>query len=298
MLINKLLLLSIFAYILFFHIKDDEYTKMFGLMVIIGLTSHIVNKQNETINLVQIDENDIIERFPPGEEGTGSGATDDPAGDDPAGDDPAGDDPASDDPASDDPAGEGEDETDTTAATAGDTEIEESDVVAANTPFVSAEYVKLQEKAEAEQVTDENDTPEGDGPTDPIPSSSDSDFEEKDPPTMTAFEKNFRIGPYDGLCISSDKFKDEDIVPNEELKTYFGVQGPIQVISSQDVLVGPTVDGEKDSPQKLSMFANNKTSFNCCGESPFTTSTGCICLTDKQREYLRSRGFNKNSFDL
>ena len=115
---------------------------------------------------------------------------------------------------------------------------------------------------------------------------------------MTAFEKNFRIGPYDGLCISSDKLKDEGIVPNEELKTYFGVQGPIQVISSQDVLVGPTVDGEKDSPQKLTMFANNKTSFNCCGESPFTSSTGCICLTDKQREYLRSRGFNKNSFDL
>ena len=269
MLINKVLLISIFAYILFFHIKDDEYTKMFGLMVIIGLTSHIVNKQSNLIELVIPDENvepdetDILETFPPGGDDTAAG-----------------------------------DDVDTTAATAGDTDIEESDIVAANTPFVSAEYVKLKEKAEAEQVTEKNDTPSGDGPTDPIPSSRDTDFEEKEPPTMTVFEKNFRIGPYDGLCISSDKFKDEGIVPNEELKTYFGVQGPIQVISSQDVLVGPTVDGEKDSPQKLTMFANNKTSFNCCGESPYTSSTGCICLTDKQREYLRSRGLNKNSYDI
>ena len=57
MLINKVLLISIFAYILFFHIKDDEYTKMFGLMVIIGLTSHIVNKQSNLIELVIPDEN-------------------------------------------------------------------------------------------------------------------------------------------------------------------------------------------------------------------------------------------------
>ena len=57
MLINKLLLLSIFAYILFFHIKDDEYTKMFGLMIIIGLTSHITNKQIDYVikSLCQFD---------------------------------------------------------------------------------------------------------------------------------------------------------------------------------------------------------------------------------------------------
>ena len=183
----------------------------------------------------------------------------------------------------------------------GETETDEDIPAPSNTPFVSAEYVKLREKARQKDgpiVTEENDTPEGEGPTDPDPISDKEDFIENEPVTLTPVENKFRIGPYDGLCVSSDKITDEDYFSNEELVTYFGVHGPIQVSSSQDVLTGPTIDGEKDSPQKLSMFANNKTSFNCCGESPYTTSTGCLCLTNKQRSYLLSRGSNKNSPDI
>ena len=72
----------------------------------------------------------------------------------------------------------------------------------------------------------------------------------------------------------------------------------MEILTSQDVLKGPTVDGTKDTPQKLTMFANNKVNFKCCGESPFTTSSGCICLTDNQKEFIRSRGFNKNYNDI
>ena len=115
---------------------------------------------------------------------------------------------------------------------------------------------------------------------------------------LTPVESKFRIGPYDGLCVSSDRLTDEYYVPNDKLTTYFGVHGPIQVQSSQDILTGPTIDGEKDTPQKLSTLANNKTNFSCCGESPYTTSSGCICLTQKQRNYIRTRGFNKNSTDI
>ena len=121
---------------------------------------------------------------------------------------------------------------------------------------------------------------------------------EKKEVKLTPVQKKFRIGPYDGLCVSSDKLTEEDLVLNKDLLTYLGVHGPTQIRSSQDVLTGPTIDGEKDSPQKLTMFANNKTNFNCCGESPYTTSTGCLCLTEKQRNYIRSRGFNKTSPDI
>ena len=170
-----------------------------------------------------------------------------------------------------------------------------------NTPFVSAEYVKLREKARQKDgpiVTKDKDTPTGTGATEPTPSSDEKDFVEKKEVKLTPVQKKFRIGPYDGLCVSSDKLTEEDLVPNKDLLTYFGVHGPTQIRSSQDVLTGPTIDGEKDSPQKLTMFANNKTKFNCCGESPYTTSTGCLCLTEKQRNYIRSRGFNKTSPDI
>jgi len=124
-------------------------------------------------------------------------------------------------------------------------------------------------------------------------------FEEKEEIKMTASNDKFRMGPYDGLCISSDKFMENEIIDNDDLVTYFGFQIPPQhVKTSHDVLKGPTVDGQKDSPQKLTMFANNKTSLNCCGESPYMTSTGCVCLTDKQRNFIQSRGFNTNGNDI
>ena len=50
--------------------------------------------------------------------------------------------------------------------------------------------------------------------------------------------------------------------------------------------------------KQLENQANNKINFKCCGESPFTTSSGCICLTDNQKEFIRSRGFNKNFNDI
>ena len=124
-----------------------------------------------------------------------------------------------------------------------------------------------------------------------LPSSKKEDF--KQTKDIIVKDHKFRVGPYDSLCLTGDKYKDPGYVQNDVLKTYFGVQGPVQVVSSQPSdNIGPTIDGDKDSPQKLSMFSNNKTSFNCCHESPYMSSTGCVCLTEKQREYIRTRGFN------
>lgn len=101
-----------------------------------------------------------------------------------------------------------------------------------------------------------------------------------------------RIGAYDGLCLSGLTTKTNyHIVSNDKINSYMGVQFPPEEVSTEDdVLDGPSVDGDEDSPHKLSMFANNMTSINCCGNSPFVSSSGCICMTNKQKEFIRNRG--------
>jgi hypothetical protein len=59
--------------------------------------------------------------------------------------------------------------------------------------------------------------------------------------------------------------------------------------------MGPRIDGEPDSPQMLSMLAFNQAKPECC-PSTFSTSTGCVCLTSKQSDWLSLRGGN-NGFN-
>jgi hypothetical protein len=44
----------------------------------------------------------------------------------------------------------------------------------------------------------------------------------------------------------------------------------------------------------LVMFAKNKSKPECC-PSPYSTSTGCICMTPEQIHYLNTRGGNRTS---
>ena len=108
------------------------------------------------------------------------------------------------------------------------------------------------------------------------------------------------MGPYDGLCLQTGnnqywmKSPDEtSLVPNDALFTYLSSQGPTKpVFTDNSALYGPPVDGHPDSDKKLFMFANNRTSPNCC-PSTFSTSTGCVCTTKNQRDYIASRGIGK-----
>lgn len=274
---QKLFLISIFSYILFFQIEKDEVHLMVVLSLITCIIYHILLGKDKLY-----EGFDDSRQFTEEEEearrqdwlsetgataGTGTGTG-----------------------------------TDTDTDTDTDTE---SAPAPANTPFVSAEYVRLREEArkkdgpEGPTTVTENDDPEGGDSDEQEPSSTEAMFEENEEIKMTVSDDKFRMGPYDGLCISSDKFMENEIIDNDDLVTYFGFQiPPHHVKTSQDVLKGPTVDGQKDSPQKLTMFANNKTSLNCCGESPYMTSTGCVCLTDNQRNFIQSRGFNTNGNDI
>ena len=105
------------------------------------------------------------------------------------------------------------------------------------------------------------------------------------------------MGPYDGLCLQTGnnqywmKSPDEtSLVPNDALFTYLSSQGPTKpVFTDNSSLNGPSVDGHPDSDKKMFMFANNRTSPNCC-PSTFSTSTGCVCTTKNQRDFIASRG--------
>ena len=108
------------------------------------------------------------------------------------------------------------------------------------------------------------------------------------------------MGPYDGLCLQTGnnqywmKSPDEtSLVPNDALFTYLSSQGPTKpVFTDNSALYGPPVDGHPDSDKKMFMFANNRTSPNCC-PSTFSTSTGCVCTTKNQRDFIASRGAGK-----
>jgi len=105
------------------------------------------------------------------------------------------------------------------------------------------------------------------------------------------------MGPYDGICLKTGNqdywMKSPDntsLLPNDNLYSYLGSQGPVKMrLSDQAALIGPPVDGVKGSDEKMFMFANNKTSLACC-PSTFSTSTGCVCTTENQRDFVAGRG--------
>ena len=53
--------------------------------------------------------------------------------------------------------------------------------------------------------------------------------------------------------------------------------------------MGPSVTGVEGGDQNMFMFYRNKSSPNCC-PSTFSTSTGCVCTTQDQRDYITRRG--------
>ena len=85
---------------------------------------------------------------------------------------------------------------------------------------------------------------------------------------------------------------------DEGLYTIQGGTAPVKpVFSDPNSLYGPPIDGIESSPHKLFMLANNKVSPDCC-PSTFSTSTGCLCSTHQQREFIKHRGNNVSGCNL
>ena len=56
--------------------------------------------------------------------------------------------------------------------------------------------------------------------------------------------------------------------------------------------VSPNVDGTPNTPRSMDMFKYNASKPECCDHSPYSTSTGCVCRTDEQVQWIRHRGNN------
>lgn len=131
-----------------------------------------------------------------------------------------------------------------------------------------------------------------------IPILDDEYIQSQEKVKFVPFNSTSRMGPYDGLCIDAEYKVVDKLISNEELSTYLGVQGPLEAKKSEDLATGPSVDGDEDQPiKKKSILSNNPVSINCCDSSPYSSSNGCVCVTDKQKKFIRSRGHNKTSPD-
>jgi len=108
---------------------------------------------------------------------------------------------------------------------------------------------------------------------------------------------SLNMSGYDGLCLKTGNKEywmkspdNEALLSNDTLYTYLGSEGPPKMrVSDQAALRGPPVDGVEGSPEKMFMLANNKASPMCC-PSTFSTSTGCLCTTENQRDFVAARG--------
>ena len=113
---------------------------------------------------------------------------------------------------------------------------------------------------------------------------------------------SYKMGEYDNNHLLNSQNEDiwrnhPDKSLNEEL--LFTPQGtpvsPSPTISdmNQD---GPFVDGVPTSQKSMFIFSQNKSSLDCC-PSTYSTDTGCVCTTKKQRDFLAARGNNRSLLD-
>ena len=67
-----------------------------------------------------------------------------------------------------------------------------------------------------------------------------------------------------------------------------GTPHNLKLDPNQDAMK-PSVNGLKDGPRALAMFAYNVFKPECC-PSPYSGDRGCVCMTKEQKEYLQRGG--------
>jgi len=107
---------------------------------------------------------------------------------------------------------------------------------------------------------------------------------------------SYQMGPYDGLSLKLPNPDSEYVVQKnvsladkEDMCVYQGHDTPLKCDKALYSGMGPSITGVADDDQNLFMLYRNKSSPDCC-PSTFSTSTGCVCTTDEQRNYLNRRG--------
>ena len=78
-------------------------------------------------------------------------------------------------------------------------------------------------------------------------------------------------------------------------ETVYGHQLPLKLAPTVlDFSTAPPIDGQSGQPRSDFMFAYNQSSPFCC-PATYSSSTGCVCTTPEQREWLQKRGNNAST---
>jgi len=112
----------------------------------------------------------------------------------------------------------------------------------------------------------------------------------------------YKVSEYDGIDVrkvARDKKKTNlrntvKLLSNVGAVTPTGLEGnyiedPLYQAHS------PPIDGTKDGKKALFMLTYNQSSPDCC-PSTFSSSTGCVCTTQNQRDFVKTRGHNRSKF--
>ena len=107
---------------------------------------------------------------------------------------------------------------------------------------------------------------------------------------------DYQMGPYDGLVLTTGnpkseylKLNDVSLASKEDMCVYQGIDLPLDCKKTMFSGMGPSVTGVEEGDQNMFMLYRNKSSPECC-PSTFSTSTGCVCTTQDQRDYVARRG--------
>ena len=110
---------------------------------------------------------------------------------------------------------------------------------------------------------------------------------------MSPIRPESKMGAYSDIKLNNDdKIKYDKLyhVYNESSEL-IEVPSPCDSYECKFDMV-PSVDGTEGAPKSASIFKFNKSSPECC-PSTYSTSSGCVCMTKEQKQYIgASRGNN------
>ena len=106
---------------------------------------------------------------------------------------------------------------------------------------------------------------------------------------------DYKMGEYSNIILD----KDDKIKYNELYYMKSGTRELIEIPQPCDSFsclnkVAPSVDGCKSSVKSGAMFRFNRSAPECC-PSTYSTSSGCVCLTPEQQNYISSNRGNNNT---
>lgn len=105
---------------------------------------------------------------------------------------------------------------------------------------------------------------------------------------------HYKMGDYSGISLNANEKVHYDkmyriFVSEEEKQLQAGSKQDYESCTDN---AKPHVDNSKDSPCALATLKYNKVSHKCC-PGIYSSSMGCVCMTENQSKFLSARGGNK-----